>query len=159
MIDGNKIYCGDNLEIMKDIPDNSIDAVVTDPPYGLEFMGKEWDKFRADDTGTNRNRGERVGSQGKKGSTVERWGGNKTIPSNRLTYGAGKRNKTYRCVGCGKRDQFRNEHKCKDPKWKIELIDPHSAPPTMLAFQNWTRDWASECLRVLKPGGFLLAFG
>ena len=42
----NKIICGDCLEVMKDIPDNSIDAVVTDPPYGLEFMGKEWDKFK-----------------------------------------------------------------------------------------------------------------
>jgi len=25
------------------MPDNSIDAIVTDPPYGLKFMGKEWD--------------------------------------------------------------------------------------------------------------------
>jgi len=25
--------------------DNSIDAIVTDPPYGLEFMGKEWDRI------------------------------------------------------------------------------------------------------------------
>ena len=39
-----KIYCGDCLEVMKEIPDNSIDAVVTDPPYFLEFMNKEWDK-------------------------------------------------------------------------------------------------------------------
>jgi site-specific DNA-methyltransferase (adenine-specific) len=29
---------------MKGIPDNSIDGIVTDPPYGLEFMGKDWDK-------------------------------------------------------------------------------------------------------------------
>jgi len=28
---------------MKDMPDNSIDSVVTDPPYGLKFMGKKWD--------------------------------------------------------------------------------------------------------------------
>ena len=26
------------------VPDNSIDSIVTDPPYGLEFMGKEWDR-------------------------------------------------------------------------------------------------------------------
>lgn len=25
------------------IPDNSVDAIVTDPPYGLKFMGKKWD--------------------------------------------------------------------------------------------------------------------
>jgi DNA modification methylase len=36
---------GDCLEVLKTIPDNSIDSVVTDPPYGLGFMGKEWDTF------------------------------------------------------------------------------------------------------------------
>ena len=41
----NKIICGDCMEIMKEIPKNSIDAIVTDPPYGLEFMGKEWDRL------------------------------------------------------------------------------------------------------------------
>ena len=35
---------GDCLEKMKDIPDGSVDSIVTDPPYGLEFMGKHWDK-------------------------------------------------------------------------------------------------------------------
>lgn len=34
---------GDCLEMMKLIPDGSIDAVVTDPPYGISFMGKKWD--------------------------------------------------------------------------------------------------------------------
>ncbi len=36
-------YHGDCLEMMKTLPDNSVDAVVTDPPYGLSFMGKRWD--------------------------------------------------------------------------------------------------------------------
>jgi site-specific DNA-methyltransferase (adenine-specific) len=34
---------GDCLEVLKTISDNSIDSVVTDPPYGLSFMGKKWD--------------------------------------------------------------------------------------------------------------------
>jgi len=34
---------GDCLERMKEIPDNSVDSVITDPPYGLSFMGKKWD--------------------------------------------------------------------------------------------------------------------
>ena len=34
---------GDSLEVLKTFPDNSIDSVVTDPPYGLSFMGKKWD--------------------------------------------------------------------------------------------------------------------
>jgi len=41
----NEILQGDCLEVMKDFPNNSIDAVVTDPPYGLAFMSKKWDKF------------------------------------------------------------------------------------------------------------------
>ena len=65
----NNVYVGDNIEVLKSFPDNSIDSVVTDPPYGLGkepdaievlqswittgyhevkgkgFMGKEWDAF------------------------------------------------------------------------------------------------------------------
>jgi site-specific DNA-methyltransferase (adenine-specific) len=58
----NKIICGDCLEVMKEIPDKSIDLVLTDPPYGLniaksgslsikgasskkrEFTKSNWDK-------------------------------------------------------------------------------------------------------------------
>jgi DNA modification methylase len=37
------LFQGDCLDIMRSLPDNSVDAVVTDPPYGLSFMGKKWD--------------------------------------------------------------------------------------------------------------------
>lgn len=37
------ILHGDCLEKLKELPDNSVDAVVTDPPYGISFMGKQWD--------------------------------------------------------------------------------------------------------------------
>jgi DNA modification methylase len=37
------LHHGDCLDILRTMPDNSIDAVVTDPPYGLAFMGKKWD--------------------------------------------------------------------------------------------------------------------
>lgn len=37
------IYIGDCLEVLKDITDNSIDSIVTDPPYGISFMAKRWD--------------------------------------------------------------------------------------------------------------------
>lgn len=65
----HQIYHGDCIEVMRSMPGNSIDSIVTDPPYGLGFMGKAWDAL----------------------------------------------------------------------------------PPG--------EDWARECLRVLKPGGHLLAFG
>jgi len=38
-----KLLVGNCLETLKEIPDNSIDSVVTDPPYELGFMGKSWD--------------------------------------------------------------------------------------------------------------------
>jgi SAM-dependent methyltransferase len=37
------VWHGDCLEVLRDLPDNSVDAIVTDPPYGLGFMGKDWD--------------------------------------------------------------------------------------------------------------------
>jgi site-specific DNA-methyltransferase (adenine-specific) len=37
------LHLGDCREVLKTLPANSIDAVVTDPPYGLSFMGKGWD--------------------------------------------------------------------------------------------------------------------
>lgn len=45
------LYHGDCLEVMRSMPENSVDAIVTDPPYGLApskkakagFMGKAWD--------------------------------------------------------------------------------------------------------------------
>jgi DNA modification methylase len=37
------LYQGDCLEVLKTFPDNSVEAVVTDPPYGLAFMNKKWD--------------------------------------------------------------------------------------------------------------------
>jgi site-specific DNA-methyltransferase (adenine-specific) len=43
MIELNKIYNEDCLEGMKLLDDNSIDSIVTDPPYELGFMGKKWD--------------------------------------------------------------------------------------------------------------------
>ncbi len=43
ILDKATIFNGDNMEILKSLPDNSIDSIVTDPPYGLSFMGKKWD--------------------------------------------------------------------------------------------------------------------
>ena len=38
-----KLYLGDSKEVLKKLEANSIDTVITDPPYGLSFMGKKWD--------------------------------------------------------------------------------------------------------------------
>ncbi len=38
-----EVIHGDCLDALRAMPDASVDAVVTDPPYGLSFMGKKWD--------------------------------------------------------------------------------------------------------------------
>ncbi|WP_457211797.1 DNA-methyltransferase [Mycobacteroides abscessus] len=90
-------------------PDNSVDAVITDPPYGIAFMGKAWDQ------------------PGEFGSTRLRTGG----------------------------ENKRRGH--KDAALNAGLYD--LSPAAMLNFQRWCTAWATECLRILKPGGHLLAFG
>lgn len=39
----NKITCGDCYELIKELPDNSVDLIVTDPPYDLETGGGRTD--------------------------------------------------------------------------------------------------------------------
>ena len=45
MIEKNKIYCGDNLELIKQLDDNCIDLTVTSPPYDnlRTYNGYSWD--------------------------------------------------------------------------------------------------------------------
>ena len=42
-IAGARVFLGDCRDVLKSLPDNSVDSVVTDPPYELGFMGKKWD--------------------------------------------------------------------------------------------------------------------
>ena len=42
-IAGARVFLGDCRDVLKTLPDNSVDSVVTDPPYELGFMGKKWD--------------------------------------------------------------------------------------------------------------------
>ena len=45
MITGDnwQVHIGSNLDVLPTLPDNSVDSIVTDPPYELGFMGKKWD--------------------------------------------------------------------------------------------------------------------
>ena len=38
------LYNGDSAEVLKELKDNSVDILATDPPYSIGFMGKDWDK-------------------------------------------------------------------------------------------------------------------
>lgn len=40
---GIRIIQGDCLDVLPDLPADHLDAVITDPPYGLNFMGANWD--------------------------------------------------------------------------------------------------------------------
>jgi DNA modification methylase len=104
--DRTTIYHGDCLEVLRELPDASVDAVVTDPPYGLGFMGREWDKAAA------------LASVPPSGQHLD-------SPLARMQTGKG----------------------------------PAAVAFDGAAFQSWCQLWAAECLRVLKPGGHLLAFG
>jgi hypothetical protein len=44
--DAVTLYAGDCLAVLPTLPDNSVDAVVTDPPAGISFMGRDWDDHR-----------------------------------------------------------------------------------------------------------------
>jgi site-specific DNA-methyltransferase (adenine-specific) len=45
MSDHATLQVGDCIEVMATMEPNSVDAIVTDPPYGLEFMGKDFDSL------------------------------------------------------------------------------------------------------------------
>ena len=108
------LYHGDCIKVMRALPDNSVDAVVTDPPYGLEFMGKDWDApWKKAGAVIHDPATERGGFQdGNGGNPYSR---------SRIEYGRGGE--------------------------------------ASVGFQMWFTEVATEALRVLKPGGHLLAFG
>jgi DNA modification methylase len=96
-----RILVGDCRQRMAELPEASVDAIVTDPPYGLGFMGKEWDDPKRPMLGH----------------------------AGRLLDGApGTKSRGY-------------------------------ADADLAAFGTWCQTWATEALRVLKPGGHLVAFG
>lgn len=98
------ILHGDCIEQMRTLPSDSIDAVVTDPPYGLEFMGREWD-------------------------------------------GADGFRRSLNMADVGRESVFGRASRTS-PEYRAGAT-----------FQEWTEAWATEALRVLRPGGHLLAFG
>lgn len=111
-----QIVEGECVEAMRSMPEASVDAVVCDPPYGLGFMGKEWDTIG--DTG----RGARARSE-RAAEVTPNGQGHSTSAGPYLAAGV---------------DSLRSEG---------------------VPFQAWCEIWAREALRVLKPGGHLLAFG
>lgn len=48
------LHHGDCLAVLRTLPDNSVDSIVTDPPYGIRFMGKAWDGADIEDRAEKR---------------------------------------------------------------------------------------------------------
>jgi DNA modification methylase len=144
------IHNGDCIEVMATFEPDSIDAIVTDPPYGLEFMGKAWDKLDDDLPQAERWKDKRSG-----GSSI---GTDDRHPASRshVAYG-GKRSVGKRCQLCGKRSFSGSPCVCPEPVWVFETAE--GAPPSALLMQRWHERWAREAFRVAKPGAHLLAFG
>lgn len=101
--------------MLKSLAENSIDSLVTDPPYGIRFMGKAWD-----------------GADIVKHATKE---------------------------------MRRGRRLCADGKWRNERLDLAKEAgkydrdyEAMVAFEIWTKQWAAEAFRVLKPGAHALVF-
>ena len=94
-----QLHLGDNLATLKTYDDNTFDSIVTDPPYGIAFLGKDWDSKKASESTS------------------------KIAQLHNLPSGMA-----------------------------------HTSLADDLEFQYWMRDLFKECLRVLKPGGYLLAF-
>jgi site-specific DNA-methyltransferase (adenine-specific) len=61
----------------------------------------------------------------------------------------------YTCTLCGKQKHQHDDTRCADPDYERVMHEPTQ----LRAYQEWCELWAVECLRVLKPGGYLLAFG
>jgi DNA modification methylase len=130
------VLCGDARALP--LPDASVDAIVCDPPYGLEFMGHEWDSFKPG--GKRPTIGAADGTPYRRNAGTPSW--------------AGSGNPV--CLNCGgtKYDRTRpNGCACDRPTF------PNESGAHMRAFQAWCERWAAEANRVLKPGGHLLAFG
>lgn len=137
------LHHGDCLDVLAALPDASVDAVVTDPPYGLEFMGKGWDA---------------PWEQADVNADAGFHGGGISATKNLPSFTGTTNPKCLVCKGTrrGRRDGTAKVAVCLCENGGVF---PNIRAVEMRAFQEWCEAWAVECLRVLKPGGHLLAFG
>jgi DNA modification methylase len=133
------LHGGDSREVLATLETASVDSVVCDPPYGLEFMGKEWDRLTYAGGNPSMKSGERA---------IKDRGDGEWQPGS--TYGG--RQKNPRCRRCGKLSRGNGSCKCPSPDWSYRHDE------SGFQMQAWHLSWATEAFRVLKPGGHLVAF-
>ena len=179
-----RIEAGDCLERMRDLPLDSIDAVVTDPPYGIGFMGHDWDQ--PGDFGPVRANGEPAPFAGGRRQPGPHGAGPEAALERQMARSA--RRATQRDPATGAGHEYEREHHRRNtqgPGGKREGArfggpagERHTgdggtsvaggamhagrydlSPTANRRFQAWCEAWAFEALRVLKPGGYLVSFG
>ena len=134
-----RLWLGDCFVRLAALPDASVGMTICDPPYGLEFMGKEWD--RLDGVGTG-------------GATFTEDGigkGFKALPSY-----SGSPNPL--CLNCGGSKRGRDRKgfhvcRCASPEF------PNIGREQGRGMQEWHTRWLTEVYRVLVPGGRVKVFG
>lgn len=155
------LHHGDCLDVLRSLPDASVDSVCTDPPYGLEFMGKSWDGADGFRRSLNPNDTGRDNAFGRTSKTSPEYRtASKATASRRQEGGISQATAPSflgglnpKCIVCDHWQRGSNPCRCEAPEWTQErLVRLHS-------FQEWCEAWSHECLRVLRPGGHMLAFG
>lgn len=161
--DAVTLWHGDCLDLLPTLPDSSVDSVVTDPPYGLEFMGKEWDGANGFRRSLNPADAERESVFGRTSRTSPEYSVTSRATAGMSALGSIAQGNTPmpshfgglnpKCRNCTKWQRGANPCACDAPDFPNERL------PRLHTFQAWCEAWATECLRVLKPGGHMLAFG
>jgi len=158
------LFHGDCLEVLRTLPDSSVDSVVTDPPYGLEFMGKDWDGADGFRRSLNPNDAGRDNAFGRTSKTSPEYRTTSkaaagmmptgyTDGANRLERPSHLGGLNPKCRNCDHWQRGGNPCVCDAPDFPNERL------PRLHDFQMWCEAWSVECLRVLKPGGHMLTFG
>lgn len=129
---------GDCLQVLRGLPSNSVDASVSDPPAGIEFMGAEWDTFK---------QGRMEAYQGPPQGTVTE-AERDTSSSFKVRMAANpavSQRANRRCLACGHYAYSGTPCTCEEPEWAPDT----SVRDTFVAFMEAV---ARELYRVLKPG-------